>query len=130
MIIHITHLHMSRQVKEMSIANYFKPVPKPSKVVSTLESVTNREKEEIVKTLKEVEEKPKKRGKYRSWTVIEKIEIGKYAIRNGVSATLRHYSTKFPGISKFKMVRRLILNKSFFFVSEFFKFFKVSLTFF
>ena len=82
---------MLRQVKEMSIANHFKPVPKPSEVVSTLESVTNREKEEKVKTLKEVEEKPKKRGKYRSWTVTEKIEIGKYAIRNGVSETLRHY---------------------------------------
>ena len=42
----------------------------------------------------------KKRGKNRTWSVTEKIEIGEYAIRHGVASTLRYFSSKHPVISK------------------------------
>ena len=73
---------------KMSITDFSKRAPKPSEVVSNLESnFTNREKEEVVNKLSETEENPKKRGKYRTWSITEKIEIGKYAIRHGVAST-------------------------------------------
>ena len=97
----------------MSIRDFFKTeVPKHSEVVSNLDSksLTEREKEEVVKSLHTVESSSKKRGKYRTWSVEQKLEIGSYAIRHGNSSALKHYSKQFPGISKqsisdFKKVR-------------------------
>ena len=42
----------------------------------------------------------KKRGKYRTWGVTEKLEIVEYAIEYGVASTWRYFSLKYPGISK------------------------------
>ena len=66
----------------------------PSMVVSNLDSktLTEREKEEVVRSLHIVESSSKKRGKYRTWSVEQKLEIGSYAIRHGVSSTVSHYS--------------------------------------
>ena len=61
---------------------------------------TNREKEEVVKQLSEKEESVKKRGKYRTWDITEKLEIGEYAMRHGVASTLRCFSSKYLGISE------------------------------
>ena len=84
-----------------TITEYFKLAPKPSEVVSAVRSdFTNREKEGVVKQLSEKEENVKKRGKYRTFSVTEKLEIGEYAIRHGVASTLRYFSSKCPGISK------------------------------
>ena len=73
-----------------TITKYFKHVPKPSEVVSTVQlDFTNGEKEEVVKQLSEKEESVKKHGKYRTWSVTEKREIGEYAMRHGVASTLK-----------------------------------------
>ena len=61
---------------------------------------TNREKEEVVKQLSEKEESVKKRGKYRTWSITEKLKIGEYAMRHQVASTLRYFSSKYLGISK------------------------------
>ena len=61
---------------------------------------TNREKEDVVKQLNEKEESVKKRGKYRTRSVTEKLDIGEYSIRHGVASTLTYFSSKYPGISK------------------------------
>ena len=82
-----------------TITEYFKRAPKPSEVVSAVQSdFTNWEKK-VVKQLSEKEESVKKRGKYRTWSVTGKLEIGFYAIRHGVASTLRYFSSKYPGIS-------------------------------
>ena len=84
-----------------TITEYFKRAPKPSEVVSAVQSdFTNREKKEVVKQLSEKEESVKKRGKYRIWSVTEKLEIGFYAIRHAVASTLTYFSSKYPGISR------------------------------
>ena len=49
---------------------------------------TNREKEDAVKQLNEKEESVKKRGKYGTRSVTEKLDIGEYSIRHGVASTL------------------------------------------
>ena len=87
----------------MSIKDFFKAeVPKPSEVLSNLDSksLTEREKEKVVKSLHIVESSSKKRGKYRTWSVEQKLEIGSYAIRHGVSSTVSHYSKQYPRITK------------------------------
>ena len=84
-----------------TITEYFKRSLKPSEVVSAVQSdFMNREKEEVVKQLSEKEESVKKRGKYRTWSVTEKLGIGEYAMRYEVASTLRYFSSKYPGISK------------------------------
>ena len=85
-----------------TITKYFKHAPKPSEVVSAAVQLdfTNREKEEAVKKLSEEEESIKKRGKCRTWSVTEKLEIGEYAIRHAATSTLRYFLLKYPGISK------------------------------
>ena len=84
-----------------TITKYFKRVPKLSEVVSAVQSdFSNPEKEEVVKQLSGKEESRKTHGKYRTWSVTEKLEIGEYAIRHGVASTLRYFSSKYPGISK------------------------------
>ena len=84
-----------------TITEYFKRAPKPPVVVSAVQSdFTNWEKEEVVKKLSGKEESVKKCGKYRTWSVTEKPEIGEYAIRHGVASTLRYFSSKYPVISK------------------------------
>ena len=84
-----------------TITEYFKREPKPSEVVSAVQSdFTNREKEKVVKQLSEKEDSVKILGKYRTWSVTEKLEIGEYAILHGAASTLRYFSSKYPGISK------------------------------
>ena len=84
----------------MSILNFFSPSKKPSELVEDVEDITPRECEEITHNLKKVEGKSAKRGKYRTWTFEEKLEIGNYAIKNGVASTTRNLSKKYPGLSK------------------------------
>ena len=96
----------------MSIRDFFTTEgPKASEVVSNLHSkfLPEREKEEVVKSYT-VEVSSKKRGKYKIWTIEQKLEIGSYVIRHGISSTVSHYSKEYPGISKqsiceFKRVR-------------------------
>ena len=52
------------------------------------------------KQLSEKEESVTKRGKCRTWSVTEKLEIGQYAIWHGVTSTLRYFSAKYPELSK------------------------------
>ena len=95
----------------MSIRDFFTTEgPKASEVVSNLHSkfLTERENEEVVKSLHTVSSK--KRRKYKIWTIEQKLEIGSYVIRHGISSTVSHYSKEYPGISKqsiceFKRVR-------------------------
>ena len=55
-----------------TITEYFKRAPKPSEVVSAVQSdFKNREKEEVVKQLSKKEKSVKKRGKYRTWSHIK-----------------------------------------------------------
>ena len=50
-----------------TITKYFKRAPKPSEVVSAVQSdFTNREKEKVVKQMSEKGESVKKLGKYRT----------------------------------------------------------------
>ena len=92
---------LQQEVKMSTITKHFKCAPKPSEVVSALQSdFMNQEKEEVVKQLSKTEESIKKRCKYRAWIVTEKLEIGEYAILHGVASTLRYSSLKYPGISK------------------------------
>ena len=83
-----------------TITKYFKRVPKLSEVVSAVQSDFSNPEKEVVKLLSGKEESLKTRGKYRTWSVTEKLEIGDYAIRHGVASTLRYFSLKYPGISK------------------------------
>ena len=87
----------------MSIFNYFKKVA--SNVVEDcieeeLPNITIREREEIVVSLQDLEERGKSRGKYKIWSGDEKKEIGNYAIKHGVSKTVRELSKKYPGLKK------------------------------
>ena len=76
-----------------TITKYLKCVPKLSDMVSAVQSdFSNPEKEEVVKLLSGKEESLKTRGKYGTWSVTEKFEIGEYAIRHGVASTLRYFS--------------------------------------
>ena len=85
----------------MSIADYFPVANKnASEVVPQIYGATSREKEEVTKQLKRLEEKPKGRGKYKTWTVAEKVEIGNYAIQYSVAAAVRAFSKKYPNLSK------------------------------
>ena len=59
-----------------TITEYFKHAPKPSEVVSTVQSdFTNRKKEEVVKQLSEKVESVKKRCIYTTWSVTERLEV-------------------------------------------------------
>ena len=59
-----------------TITEYFKHAPKPSEVVSTVQSdFTNREKEEVVKQLSEKVESVKKRCIYTTCSVTERLEV-------------------------------------------------------
>ena len=85
----------------MLIADYFPVANKnASEVVPQIDGATSREKEEVAKQLKRLEEKPKGRGKYKTWTVAEKVEIGNYAIQYSVAAAVRDFSKKYPKLSK------------------------------
>ena len=86
---------------KMSILNYFSSSKPPSEIVSEVEDITSTEKEEVTQQLITLEENnSKRRGKYRTWKVEEKIEIGNYAIKNGVAKTIRDLSRKYSGLSK------------------------------
>ena len=84
-----------------TINDYFKRVPKPSEVVPRVasDSFTQREKDEVTKQLSE-SEGSKKRGKYKTWNLTEKLEIGGYAIQHGNGAALRHFSSQYQGFTK------------------------------
>ena len=85
----------------MLIADYFPVANKnASEVVPQKDGATSREKEEVAKKLNRLEEKPKGRGKYKTWTVAEKVEIGNYAIQYSVAAAVRDFSKKYPKLSK------------------------------
>ena len=77
---------------------------KPSEALEEddeVQIVTPREKEEVSKNLKKLEETAtSNRGKYRMWKLEEKIEIGTYAAKNTVAKTLRDLSSKYPGLTK------------------------------
>ena len=75
----------------MSLFKYFQPA---NATVST--EATSRESEEVAKQLKIVQEKGRKRKKYRMWTPEERAEIGKYAYDHGNKATLLHMHQKYP----------------------------------
>ena len=79
-----------------------KALKKPSKILDDddIQIITPREKEEVSKNLKKVEETGVKRGKYKTWTLDEKVEIGKYAITHTVGKAVRDLSHKYPGLSK------------------------------
>ena len=81
-----------------TITEYFKRAPKLSEVSAVQSGFTSQEKE-VVKQLSEKKERVKKRGKYRTWGITEKLEIGEYAIQHRVASTLRYFSSKYPGIS-------------------------------
>ena len=69
----------------MALFEYFKP-SKPSETVSSEEFNSNlneREKDKVVKELRNIEENKKKRSKYHVWTPAQRAEIGKYAADHG-----------------------------------------------
>ena len=59
-----------------------------------------REREEVSKNLKSLEEKGAKRGKYHMWTLEEKIELGTYVNKYTVAKTVRDFQHKYPGLTK------------------------------
>ena len=88
-----------------SLFSYFSVEPKkPSEALEEddgVQIVTPREKEEVSKNLKKLEEtKTNKRGKYRMWTLEEKVEIGSYAVKTSVAKTVAGLSHKYPGLTK------------------------------
>ena len=81
------------EVHTMAAKNIFsyvqKALKKPSEILEEdddIQIITPREKEEVSKNLKKVEETGIKRGKYKTWTLDEKVEIGKYAITHTVGS--------------------------------------------
>lgn len=74
----------------MSLLNYFEPVTKDTEeIVQTLnetDNITEVERDEITKQI--VQDKSKKRKKYRVWKPEERAEIGKHAVTRGNKSTL------------------------------------------
>ena len=88
-----------------NLFSYFSVEPKkPSEALEEddeVQIVTPREKEEVSKNLKKLEETAtSNRGKYRMWKLEEKIEIGTYAAKHTVAKTVRDLSSKYPGLTK------------------------------
>ena len=87
-----------------NIFSYFqKALKKPNEILEEdddIQIITPREKEEVSKNFKKVEETGVKRGKYKTWTLDKKVEIGKYAITHTVGKAVRDRSHKYPGLSK------------------------------
>ena len=91
-----------------NLYNYFQKVPKkPSDALGETSATTDdepiitpREREEVRKSLLSLEEKGAKRGKYRMWTLEEKIEIGSYANKYTVAKTVRDFQHRYPGLKK------------------------------
>ena len=75
----------------MSLLKYFQP-----ENVTASPEITSRESREVEKQLSIVQEKGRKRKKYRMWTPEERAEIGKYAYQHGNKATLHKMHQKYP----------------------------------
>jgi len=86
----------------MALFKYFKP-SKPSETVSSEEFNSNlneREKDKVVKELRNIEENKKKRSKYHVWTPAQRAEIGKYAADHGNASAVRTLGLKYPGLKR------------------------------
>ena len=92
----------------MSLYNFFKKIPKETSTIvaeTTPEetpNITEIERTEVVESLRRFEDKKvsQPRGKYRSWTPEEKLEIGKHAMQYGVGKTVKLLAVKYPGLKK------------------------------
>ena len=83
----------------MSIFNYFQVIAKkPSQFVSDVEDITPQENKEVTRSLHSLEQVCSMIGKYKTWAQDQELDIGKNAIKHGVTATIRHFSTKHPGL--------------------------------
>ena len=86
----------------MALFKYFKP-SKSSETVSSEEFNSNlneREKDKVVKELRNIEENKKKRSKYHVWTPAQRAEIGKYAAEHGNASAVRTLGLKYPGLKR------------------------------
>ena len=93
----------------MSIYSYFKAQPKtiplPSLYGSLSKVVTSSTIEAADREVKQLIESGNKAGKkggsYMKYTPTDKAKVGNYAVRHGISASLRHFKTEFPDLKWF-----------------------------
>ena len=83
----------------MPVLNFFLPSKKSSELVKDVGDITQREREEVTRNLKTMEEKNVKRGKYKHGQEKRSFKFGNYAVSNGAASTIRNLSKKYPGLS-------------------------------
>ena len=86
----------------MSILNYFEKVASKIEEESREDTpnITVRERQAVVTSLKDLEEEGRRRGKCRVRPVEEMKEMGTYAIKHGISKTVRDLEKKYPELKK------------------------------